>query len=61
MSSSEDVAICTCSHVTMLVECRADVNDSCRSVSWSGGGAYSEEMPAISWVGMVTGALYVIV
>ncbi len=53
MSSSEEVATCTCSHVRVVV------NDSCRSVSWSGSGAYSEEMPAISWVGMVTGGVVI--
>ena len=55
MLSSGEEATCTCSHVTILVECRADVNDSCRSDSWSGRRVYSEEMPAISWIGMVIG------
>ena len=50
---------CTCSHVTILVECRADVNDSCRSDSWSGRGVYSEEMPAISWIGKVIGGVVI--
>ena len=53
MLSSEEVATCTGSHVTILVVYRADVNDSCRSDSWSGRGVYSEEMPAISWISMV--------
>ena len=55
MLSPEGVATCTCSHVTILVECRADVYDSCRSDSWSGRGVYSEEMPAISWISTVIG------
>ena len=58
MLSSDDVAVWTCSQLTMLVECREEMSDSCSwfsawvECSWS-----SVQMPAMSWVGIWRGGV----
>ncbi len=53
MCSLEDVAIWTSCQLTVCVECREDMKDSCSSFSTSREYSWScVHIPAISWVGM---------
>ena len=58
MLSSDDVAVWTCSQLTVCVECKEEMSDSCSWVSvrmecsWS-----SVQMPAMSLVGMWRGGV----
>ena len=61
MLSSEDVAVWTCSQLTVCMECKEDRSDSwswfsvCIACSWS-----AVHMPAMSWVGMWGGGMAVL-
>ena len=61
MLSLDDVAVWTCSQLTVCVECKEDRSDSCSwfsiriECSWS-----SVHMPAMSWVGIWGGGVTVL-
>ena len=61
MLSSDDVAVWTCSQLTVCVECKEDRSDSWSwfsvrvEYSWS-----CVHMPAMSWVGMWRGGMAVL-
>ena len=60
MFSSDDVAVWTCSQVTVCVECKKEISDSCSCFSiWILDSWSSVQMPAIRWVGMWSGGMAV--